>query len=204
MSHHFVKNSDGSRVCTNCGDEKGFDAERPCPFPLERAPAHPHPPTTVLPPAVPGTEADTDSLGLTIGSSKMYFGYRVLLEQLVDVDDDSALEQAGGFRRLIQAAAIDHNLHGFVRRQFRRNIRVEFEGKQSDVERFYEYLMSMVDNGWFHHARIDQHWERPGSQFTSFRILSDETSRVQTGYYSDEEHELSRSRSFSADTTEAR
>jgi hypothetical protein len=31
MSHNFVKQSDGLRVCSYCGDERGNDADRDCP-----------------------------------------------------------------------------------------------------------------------------------------------------------------------------
>ncbi len=31
MAHKFVKQSDGSKVCEWCGDERGLDAERDCP-----------------------------------------------------------------------------------------------------------------------------------------------------------------------------
>ena len=33
MSHNFVKQSDGSKVCSCCGDERGIDADRDCPHP---------------------------------------------------------------------------------------------------------------------------------------------------------------------------
>jgi hypothetical protein len=32
MSHNFVKQNDGSRICSSCGDERGVDEERNCPF----------------------------------------------------------------------------------------------------------------------------------------------------------------------------
>ena len=31
MAHNFVKQSDGSKVCSWCGDEKNLDEERDCP-----------------------------------------------------------------------------------------------------------------------------------------------------------------------------
>ena len=35
MSHNFVKQTDGSKVCSNCGDERGVDIDRSCPHPRE-------------------------------------------------------------------------------------------------------------------------------------------------------------------------
>jgi hypothetical protein len=37
MSHNFVKQADGSIVCSNCADEKGVDVERDCPRPMVAA-----------------------------------------------------------------------------------------------------------------------------------------------------------------------
>jgi hypothetical protein len=37
MSHNFVKQADGSIVCSNCADEKGVDVERDCPRPIVAA-----------------------------------------------------------------------------------------------------------------------------------------------------------------------
>lgn len=31
MAHNFVKQADGSKVCSWCGDEKNVDMERDCP-----------------------------------------------------------------------------------------------------------------------------------------------------------------------------
>jgi hypothetical protein len=33
MSHNFVKQFDGSKVCSCCGDESGKDPDRDCPRP---------------------------------------------------------------------------------------------------------------------------------------------------------------------------
>ena len=33
MSHKFVKQTDGAKVCSNCGDERGLDIDRNCPKP---------------------------------------------------------------------------------------------------------------------------------------------------------------------------
>jgi hypothetical protein len=33
-THHFVKQTDGSKVCTYCGDEKGIDELRICSYSL--------------------------------------------------------------------------------------------------------------------------------------------------------------------------
>ena len=33
MSHCFIKQADGSKMCSNCGDEVGKNNERACPFP---------------------------------------------------------------------------------------------------------------------------------------------------------------------------
>jgi len=41
MSHNFVKQFDGSKVCSCCGDERGTDADRDCTHPL--APPAPAP-----------------------------------------------------------------------------------------------------------------------------------------------------------------
>ena len=30
MSHNFVKQSDGTKFCSNCGDEKNTDPDRDC------------------------------------------------------------------------------------------------------------------------------------------------------------------------------
>ena len=38
MSHNFVKQSDGSKVCSCCGDERGIDADRDCPRPIVAQP----------------------------------------------------------------------------------------------------------------------------------------------------------------------
>jgi len=35
MPHKFRKESDGSRLCEWCGDQRGLDAERDCPFSAE-------------------------------------------------------------------------------------------------------------------------------------------------------------------------
>ena len=40
MSHNFVKQSDGSKVCSCCGDERGTDADRDCPHPVAPAPGN--------------------------------------------------------------------------------------------------------------------------------------------------------------------
>ena len=40
MSHNFVKQSDGSKVCSCCGDERGTDADRDCPHPLVAQPGN--------------------------------------------------------------------------------------------------------------------------------------------------------------------
>ena len=40
MSHNFVKQSDGSKVCSCCGDERGKDADRECPHPVAPAPGN--------------------------------------------------------------------------------------------------------------------------------------------------------------------
>jgi hypothetical protein len=37
MAHNFVKYGD-SRICTACGDEKGSDPERRCPFSKQNVP----------------------------------------------------------------------------------------------------------------------------------------------------------------------
>ena len=33
MAHNFVKQSDGSKMCSKCGDEIGVSTERDCPHP---------------------------------------------------------------------------------------------------------------------------------------------------------------------------
>jgi hypothetical protein len=39
MAHSFLKDEKtGARICSSCGDERGFDPERPCPF-AQQAPA---------------------------------------------------------------------------------------------------------------------------------------------------------------------
>jgi hypothetical protein len=34
MAHNFVKQSDGSKMCSKCGDEIGVSIERDCPRPV--------------------------------------------------------------------------------------------------------------------------------------------------------------------------
>jgi hypothetical protein len=34
MTHNFIKQTDGSKVCTHCGDEKGVDNLRICSYSL--------------------------------------------------------------------------------------------------------------------------------------------------------------------------
>ena len=36
MAHNFVKQSDGSKMCSKCGDEIGVSIERDCPRPVAR------------------------------------------------------------------------------------------------------------------------------------------------------------------------
>ena len=38
MSHNFVKQFDGSKVCSCCGDERGRDDDRDCPHPIVAQP----------------------------------------------------------------------------------------------------------------------------------------------------------------------
>ena len=40
MSHNFVKQSHGSKVCSCCGDERGTDADRDCPHPVAPGPGN--------------------------------------------------------------------------------------------------------------------------------------------------------------------
>jgi hypothetical protein len=39
MAHNFTKQSDGSKVCQWCGDEKGIDEPRACPNTQPTAPS---------------------------------------------------------------------------------------------------------------------------------------------------------------------
>ena len=34
MAHNFIKQSDGSKMCSKCGDEIGVSIERDCPHPV--------------------------------------------------------------------------------------------------------------------------------------------------------------------------